>query len=530
MVKYNDRTMFAYMNGGTMKYKLIAVSAFSCSIELINDTPYFNDFFYDVYLNHQLAIKDGKKNVFSLYDLVPGVVNKVRIIANCEKVDIDVKADSVSEIIVIKPSVYDDHQIIQNTINNLKDNGAIILEEGTFHLKPLILKSHMTIYLKKGANLVYSANRDDYPILDEYMDGINVGTWEGLPAKMYAGPFTLINVSDVKVVGEGIIDGNAQNGDWWIDHRTIRGATRPRNIYINHSNNILFQGITVCNSAAWTIHPFYSNDVQLIDLEVKAPSDSPNTDGCDPESSTNVSIIGCHFSVGDDCIAIKSGKKETAEKHYQPSSNITICDCLMQDGHGAIVLGSEMSSGIKNLNVSKCLFVNTDRGLRIKTRRGRGNKAIIDDVVFENIKMEKVLNPFVINMFYYCDADGKTDYVQNKNPLPIDEGTPYLGKFTFRNIDCKEAIVSAGFFYGLPEQKIKEIEFENVNIEMALSNITGYPAMMSDIEKVNRLGCYFQNVEKVVINNLNIANPIDKSIIINNVNEIVTKKNSHKGE
>lgn len=506
-----------------MKYNILAVSAFSCSIEIVNDQPYYVDNKYDVYLNEKLIMKDYEKNVFSLYDLIPGVVNKIKIITKSSVELIDVLTDKVSEIYVIKPNVFNDHQIIQDTINNLKDNGAIILEPGRYQMKPLLLKSNMTLYIKKGAHLVYSTYRSDYMVLDEYINGVNIGTWEGLPAKTFAGPITLIQKQNVKIVGEGTIDGNAQNGDWWIDHRNIRIATRPRNLFINHSNNILFQGLNICNSAAWTIHPFYSNKIKLIDLKVSAPYDSPNTDGCDPESSTDVDIIGCTFSVGDDCIAIKSGKKELADKHYMPSSNITIRNCLMRDGHGAIVLGSEMSSGIKNLNVEKCLFINTDRGLRIKTRRGRGKLAVIDNVTFEKIKMEKVLNPFVINMYYFCDPDGKCDYVQAKYSLPVDENTPYLGKFKFKDIIANDSVVSAGFFYGLPEQKIKQIEFENVDINMIESDIYGYPAMMSDIDKVNRLGCYFNNVEKVIINNLTINNQLNDAIIINNVDEIVTK-------
>lgn len=507
-----------------MKYNILAVSPFSCSIELINDQPYYATEQYDVYLNEKLILKNHNKNVFSLYDLIPGVTNKIKIITNIGEERIDVKTDNVSEIYVIKPNIFPDHQIIQDTINKLKDNGAIILEPGIYQMKPLLLKSNMTLYIKKGAHLIYSTNRLDYPVLDEYINDVNIGTWEGMPAKTFAGPITLIQKENVKIVGEGTIDGNAQNGDWWIDHRNIKIAARPRNLFINHSNNILFQGLKICNSAAWTIHPFYSDNIKLIDLDVKAPSDSPNTDGCDPESSSNIDIIGCKFSVGDDCIAIKSGKKYMADNHYMPSSKITIRNCLMKDGHGGVVLGSEMSSGIKDLNVEKCLFINTDRGLRIKTRRGRGNLAVIDNVTFENIKMEKVLNPFVINMYYFCDPDGKSDYVQNKESLPIDENTPYLGKFKFKNIKATDSVVSAGFFYGLPEQKIKEIEFENVDIQMTESDIYGYPAMMLDIEKTNRLGCYFNNVEKVIINNLTINNQLGEAIITNNVNEIVTKK------
>lgn len=106
-----------------------------------------------------------------------------------------------------------------------------------------------------------------------------------------------------------------------------------------------------------------------------------------------------------------------------PANRHTLRNNVFQDGHGAIVLGSEMSGGVTNLTVSQCLFRHTDRGLRIKTRRGRGKYAVIDGVVFENIKMENVITPLVINMYYFCDPDGHTEFVWSRKPHPVDDGT-----------------------------------------------------------------------------------------------------------
>ena len=112
------------------------------------------------------------------------------------------------------------------------------------------------------------------------------------------------------------------------------------------------------------------------------PKVSPNTDGLNPESCDDVEITGCLFSVGDDCIAVKAGKISVGAKYKVPSSNIRIRQCCMRDGHGSITLGSEMAAGIKNLQARQCVFLNTDRGLRIKTRRGRGKDAVIDWCLF----------------------------------------------------------------------------------------------------------------------------------------------------
>ena len=277
----------------------------------------------------------------------------------------------------------------------------------------------------------------------------------------------------------------------------------------------------ITNSPSWTIHPYYCSSIDFINIKVINPKDSPNTDGCNPESSDHIRIIGAFFSVGDDCIAIKSGKMAMTYKHYKPTEEITIRNCLMRDGHGAVVLGSEMSSGIKGVEVTKCLFIETDRGLRIKTRRGRGNKAIVDEVKFSNIIMERVLNPFVINMYYFCDPDGKTDYVATKKALPVDERTPYLGRFNFENIRCYNTIVSAGYFYGLPEMPIEEIILENIEIDFMDSQYLGKPAMMADCPLVNRMGFFFKHVKKIVMKDVIITGQIGEAYMFNDVSNVI---------
>ena len=118
-------------------------------------------------------------------------------------------------------------------------------------------------------------------------------------------------------------------------------AFRPRLFFISGCKNVTLQGVTFCNSPSWTLHPYFSNDLKFIGVTVQNPSDSPNTDGLDPESCKNVEILGVRFSLGDDCIAVKSGKIYMGKKHKTPSENIHIRQCLMENGHGAVTLGSE---------------------------------------------------------------------------------------------------------------------------------------------------------------------------------------------
>ena len=180
-----------------------------------------------------------------------------------------------------------------------------------------------------------------------------------------------------------------------------------------------------------------------------------------------------------------------------------------------------MSGGIKNITVSRCLFNQTDRGLRIKTRRGRGKDAIIDGIVFENIQMDDVLTPLVINMFYFCDPDGHTEYVYTKEKLPVDERTPYLGRFEFKNIDCKNVNVAAGTFYGLPEQPIKSIHIENVNFHYSANPKEGVPAMMDFLDPMKGKGLIFSYVDSVSVKNVKFDGLKDQEFELNQVNEFI---------
>ena len=132
-------------------------------------------------------------------------------------------------------------------------------------------------------------------------------------------------------------------------------------------------------------------------MKVINPKLSPNTDGMDPESVDGLEVVGMMFSLGDDCIAMKSGKYYMGHKHKVPSQNVEIRQCYMRYGHGSVTLGSEIAAGVKNLVCRDCIFEDTDRGLRVKTRRGRGEDCVLENILFENIKMKGVLTPFVVN-------------------------------------------------------------------------------------------------------------------------------------
>ena len=514
-----------------MNFNIIFKSSTSFTLEMNNNDIYSTSA-YDLYINDQLYAKDIITNVYSVYNLVPDTLYIVKVVQKDEEYSLEVKTDYEYVCLNVKKfgakgdGVSNDTNFIQACINACPDNGRVYIPKGDYYTGPLFLRSNTTIELAKGARLVGDTDRKNYPILPgvtyttDEKDEYNLGSWEGNPLDCFASIITGINVENVKIIGEGIIDGNAQNGDWWVNVKKRNIAWRPRGFFVNHCNNIALQGVTVTNTPSWNLHPYFSNNLKFIDLKLVNPKNSPNTDGCDPESCDNVDIIGVYFSVGDDCIAIKAGKIYMGRKHKKPSSNFNIRNCSMNFGHGAIVLGSEMSGGIKNINVTRCLFNQTDRGLRIKTRRGRGKDAVIDGILFENIKMTDVLTPLVVNMFYYCDPDGHTEYVYSKEKLPVDDRTPYLGSFTFRDIDCQNVNVAAGTFYGLPEQPIKSIELENVSFGYAKDKVSGIPAMMEFLEPMSGKGLIFSYVDTVSLKNVTFTGLESKEVETVDVNQI----------
>ena len=231
-------------------------------------------------------------------------------------------------------------------------------------------------------------------------------------------------------------------------------------------------------------------------------------------------MLGTYISVGDDCIAIKSGKIYMAQKEKTPTEDMTVRQCCMRDGHGAVTVGSEIAAGVKDVHIRDCMFMNTDRGLRVKTRRGRGKLSVLDDISFENIDMDNVMTPFVVNSFYFCDPDGKTEYVGSRKPLPVDDRTPSIKSLTFKDINAKNCHVAGAYIFGLPESKVEKLTFENINFSYAKDAKSGVAAMMLGCDEASRQGLIVSNVEKLILKNVNIEGCDGEAIVADNVDKI----------
>ncbi|SFR63322.1 glycoside hydrolase family 28 protein [Anaeromicropila populeti] len=519
-----------------MKLNLIMKSARNAVIEIEDGGVFYCKEEYRLVVNN---IEYGTTNqvVTSLTDLKPSTHYMIRVEGSLNQSEaIEFTTDYEYVTLNVKAfgakgdGLSDDTSFIQTAILACPKDGRVLIPAGNYLVTSLFLKSNIKLELEKGAVLVAITDRSRFAVLPGLIESYdekseyNLGTWEGNPLPMFSSIITGIEVENVMIYGQGTIHGMASFDNWWENAKLMRGAFRPRLLFLNHCKNVTVQGITFKDSPSWTIHPYFSENLSFYNLFINNPADSPNTDGLDPESCRDVTIMGVHFSLGDDCIAVKSGKLYMGAKYKVPSENILIRQCLMENGHGAVTVGSEMAGGIRKLVVKDCIFQNTDRGLRIKTRRGRGKQAVIEDVIFENITMNHVLSPFVANSFYFCDPDGHSEYVKSKECLPVDDRTPHIKSLFFRNITCENCHYAVAYFCGLPEKKIDMIEMTNITATFADNPEQGIPAMMDDIEPCSRLGIYAYNVTTLLLNNVHISGNAGETIQLENVDSVQQNK------
>lgn len=506
--------------------RTLLVSPVSACFELQNDAPYYAPEEYTLWLDGEEKFR-GNTNVFSLFSLLPGKTYRLKVRLGEAEEEISFTTKTVSAGVNVKnfgalgDGVTDDTAAIQTAIHCLPENGLLHFPAGTYLTAPLTLKSRITLSLGEGAVLLGATDRSRYPVIPGEINDLFTGesavygAFEGNAMPMCQSLIFAEHAGDITIVGPGTVDGNAQNSEFWTRFREFSVA-RPRLFFFNRCRNVTVHGITAQNSASWQFHPFFSQQVGLYDLFIKAPKDSPNTDAIDPEACDGVDIIGCRFSVGDDCIAIKSGKIDLGRKYKQPADHHTIRNCLMEFGHGAVTLGSEIGAGVTNLSVSQCWFRGTDRGLRIKTRRGRGKDCRLDNILFENIRMESVLTPVAINMWYNCcDPDRFSEYVWSREQLPVDERTPHLGKFTFRRLTCTHVQVAACYIDGLPESPIDEVRFEDSVFTFDPDAKPGKPIMKNFAQEECRLGLYLDNVRRITMENVLVEGAAGENVVAN---------------
>ncbi len=494
--------------------EILCTTSRSCSILLDPEGLYEAREKRMLFLNGE-EIGEEYRSVTSLFDLEPdteymlesrtdtGTKEETVFRTRKETCTLDVrdfgaKGDGVTE----------DTAMLQAAILCCPEGGRVLVPPGDYVTGPLFLKSRTTLEIAGGAALRMLTDRTRFPVLPGNTPAANpdgevlLGMFEGCATDGFAGALTGIDLTDVAVIGEGVIDGRAGEGDWWFEPKKVRIANRGNLFYTQRCSGILVQGITFMNSPSWNIHPAFSENLDFIDIKVRAPWDSPNTDGFDPESCRNVRLLGAEISVGDDCIAIKSGKIAMGRKYKRPCEHLEIGWCALLDGHGGVTVGSEMAGGVKHVLAHHCYMKGNDRALRIKTRRDRGRDGVVDNILFREIRMDGVKMPLVVNSFYFCDADGKTDRVQSREKQPVDETTPEIGTVCFEHVEATGCKACAVYAMGLPEKPMKHLRLEDCFFSFDPEAEPLVPAMALGVEVCCRRGIIAKYLEKLTLHGI----------------------------
>lgn len=344
--------------------------------------------------------------------------------------------------------------------------GRVVVPEGDWLTGPIHLKSFVNLHLAKGATIRFSQRFDDYlPVV--------FVRWEGIECYNYSPPIYGFGLRNVAITGHGVIDG--QGEAWWPWHRRQRAAAeklyqlvlkgvppaerilgieemgmRPNFVQLISCQNILIENVTFKNGPMWTLNPVYCSDMIVRGIKVKTVG--PNNDGVNPDSTRNLLIEDCYLSTGDDCMALKAGLNEEGWRVGRCTENIVIRRVYCHEGHGGVVIGSEMSGGIRNVYAHDCIMDGTDRGFRVKSMRGRGG--VIENIWVEDIPMRNIGGQAVrLNMFY-----------SSSTIRPATQTPAAFRHFTIRNIVCDGA-ATAVEITGLPELAIEDIVMENLVIK-----------------------------------------------------------------
>ncbi|GAB4374911.1 MAG: exopolygalacturonase PelB [Calditrichia bacterium] len=309
--------------------------------------------------------------------------------------------------------------------------GRVVVPEGIFLTGAIHLKSNVNLHITKNATIRFSTDPQKYlPVV--------YTRFEGVECMNYSPFIYAYEAENIAITGSGTLDGQAGNDNWWqwkgraatgweagepnqnrdrealfrmgeeglpVQERIFgeNHYLRPNFIQPYKCKNILIDSITVVRSPMWEIHPVLCENVTV--QNVRVISHGPNNDGCNPESSKNVLIRNSYFDTGDDCIAIKSGRNADGRRVNVHSENIVIQKCTMKDGHGGVVIGSEMSGGVRNIFVEDCVMdsPNLERALRIKTNSMRGG--VVENIFMRNVTVGEVSDAVIRVNFNYGEGD-----------------------------------------------------------------------------------------------------------------------------
>lgn len=372
--------------------------------------------------------------------------------------------------------------------------GTVLVPAGVWLTGAVHLRSNVNLHLERGAVLLFSDDPEDYlPVV--------FTRWGGVECYNYSPLIYARDAENIGLTGEGMIDGNGLR--WWrwqspLGRRELRthldnvqserrgvpvgervygteeAALRPQLIAPINCRNLLIEGITVTSGPFWTFDLTYCENI--ICRHVNIETHGPNNDGLNIDSSRNVLIEHCRFETGDDAVCLKSGINEDGRRVNRPSENVIMRHCSVNGGHSGIVVGSEMSGGVRNLYVHDCDFTDTWFGIHLKSVRGRGGVA--EKMWFERINMGRIRQDAIKVTTAYPTAT-------NPEKDPGEAGLPEFRDLTFRTISCRSVEGRVLCLEGLAEKPLCRLRFEQLTAFCS----GRWPVRLDHCEAVNFVHC-----------------------------------------
>ena len=418
-----------------------------------------------------------------------------------------------------------------------KGGGKLIIPAGMWLTGPIQLTNHLELCLERGAFIQFTSDLKQYPQHSFHLkDQIETTATPPIYGE---------NLHDIAITGEGVIDGNGQvwrpvkkskmttaqwskllasggkvvnNGEMWWPSEEAMQDHRPRLMRLVNCTRVLLEGVTFQNSPSWNLNPVLCEDVTARNITVRNPWYSQNGDGLDLEYCRNVVIRESRFDVGDDAICLKSGANERGRRIGVPTENVLVENCVVYHGHGGVTIGSEMSSGVRNVRVDNCVFIGTDLGLRFKSTRGRGG--VVENIFISNVRMTDIATDAIgFNMYYGgqspteegADAASSSSTGERQS-IAVSEGTPQFRNIYIENVVCRGARQAIAL-QGLPEMPIRDIHLRNVSItaERGIDCTDAQQIHFQNVEVLNDTGAVIalRNSRDIRIDNLGFANGAD---------------------
>ena len=319
--------------------------------------------------------------------------------------------------------------------------GRVIVPAGTYQTGPLHLLSNVNLHVAEGATLSFFTDPK------HFLPAVFT-RWEGTEVMNFSPLIYAFEQENVAVTGGGTLDGGSGEDNWWQmkegrygnsrenpskDRLTgmadagvpprervfdIESKLRPSFVQPFRCRNVLIEGVRIRRAPFWQIHPVLCENVIIRGVDVM--SHGPNNDGCNPDSCRGVLIENSVFDTGDDCIAIKSGRNADGRRVNVPSEDIIVSRCEMKDGHGGVVIGSEMSGGIRNVFVEDCRTSSPGLWymLRIKTNSLRGG--FVQNAHVRRVNLGTIGKAAIRINFHYAKGD-VGDFVPQVSDVSVSD-------------------------------------------------------------------------------------------------------------